>query len=237
MQRNKKRDRLVLLGVPVVTLVVVIVAVLAFGGGGGGKNEQPLAKPNRVASMLDGIPQDKLALGSPKAPVTLVEFADLQCPYCGHWARNTLPELIRKYVRPGKVRIEFRGLHFIGGDSTAALRVVLAAGLQNKLWQMTENLYEAQGTENSGWVNDELIRRIGARVPGLDTKKMLADAQSDDVTKEMDATTQLASSIGVDSTPTFFAGLKGEQLARVDIRSLDPSGIEPTLDELVARSS
>lgn len=232
MHRNKKRDRILLLGVPALTLVVVIV-VVAVVSSGGSKSKKPLAKPNQVASLIDGIPQDKLVLGSPNAPVTLVEFADLQCPFCGQWERNTLPELVRKYVRPGKVKIEFRGLHFIGDDSTKALRAVLGAGLQNKLWQMAENLYEAQGTENTGWVTDALIERVGGEIPGLDVKRMLKDAKSDDVTKEMNGTTQLANEIGVKSTPTFFAGRKGEKLSRVDISSLDPSGIEPALDKLL----
>ena len=49
-------------------------------------------------------------LGSPDAPVTLVEYADLQCPFCAEWARGTFPAIVDEYVRPGQVRIEFRGL-------------------------------------------------------------------------------------------------------------------------------
>ena len=72
--------------------------------------------------MLDGIPQDGIALGEPDAPVTLVEYADLQCPFCAEWALQTFPELVADYVRDGRLRIEFRGLTFIGPESEDALR-------------------------------------------------------------------------------------------------------------------
>jgi hypothetical protein len=52
-----------------------------------------------VESLFDGIPQDSDALGDPDAPVTLVEYADLQCPFCAQWASRTLPDLVEDYVR------------------------------------------------------------------------------------------------------------------------------------------
>lgn len=230
MERNKRRDRLVMLVVPAVTLAVVIVLVNVLSGG---HKRTKVIHPNQVARLLEGIPQHDLDLGSPDAPVTLVEFADPQCPFCGDWARQTLPVLVRKYVRPGKLKIQFRGLHFLGSDSETALRAVLAAGSQNKLWQVLENLYERQGQENSGWVTQALLREIGDAVPGLDAKQMLADSGSAPITKQLNETTQLAQAIGVNSTPSFFAARTGAKLDRVQIHSLDPAGIEPTLDRLL----
>lgn len=231
VQRSKRKDRIVMLVVPAVTLAVVIILVSVLGGG---HKRTKAAAPNQVAKLLQGIPQHDLVLGSPDAPVTLVEFADPQCPFCGDWARQTLPVIVRKYVRPGKVKIEFRGLHFLGADSEKALRAVLAAGTQSKLWQVLENLYERQGRENSGWVTDAFLRQVGNAVPGLDTKRMLADSSSAPITKQVNETTQLAQAIGVNGTPTFFAARKGAKLERVQISSLDPAGIEPTLDRLLA---
>ena len=69
--------------------------------------------------MFDGIPQDGVALGDPDAPITLVEFADLQCPFCAEWAIEALPVYVEDYVRTGQMRIEFRPLTFIGNDSVS----------------------------------------------------------------------------------------------------------------------
>lgn len=227
-----RRRRVLMLILPAAAVAVAIILVSVLRGGTPKKTHVQSAA--QVNALLKGIPQSKLVLGSPKAPVTLVEFADLQCPYCGEWERGALPTIVRKYVRPGKVKIEFRGLHFIGSDSEAALRAALAAGLQNRLWYVVENLYEQQGKENSGWVTDALLRQIGDSVPGLDTEKMMADRDAAAVTATIKENDQLASAVGVNSTPTFFAGRKGEKLEQVQVKSLDAAGIEPTLDRLLA---
>jgi protein-disulfide isomerase len=59
--------------------------------------------------------------------VTLVEFADLQCPFCAQYARDALPRLIDRYVRPGRIRMQLRLLSFIGPDSECAARVAAAS--------------------------------------------------------------------------------------------------------------
>ena len=119
-----------------VAAVAVLVGVSLVGGKSSSRPRRP--RPWRwapkTAALLAGIPQHGDTLGSPKAPVTLVEYADMQCPYCGEFARTTLPTLIRDYVRTGKVKIVFHGLEFVGPDSDTALRAVYAAGRQNKLW-------------------------------------------------------------------------------------------------------
>ena len=63
---------------------------------------------------LLGIPQAGVVLGDPNAPVTLVEWADLQCPFCREWSTAAFPALVHDYVRTGKLQIVFRGLAFLG---------------------------------------------------------------------------------------------------------------------------
>jgi hypothetical protein len=60
-------------------------------------------------------------LGNPNAPVTMIEFADLQCPFCRDYALNALPAIVQEYVRPGKVKLVFGGISFLArlGDRTA----------------------------------------------------------------------------------------------------------------------
>jgi protein-disulfide isomerase len=185
------------------------------------------------SSLFTGIPQHGNVVGSPKAPVTLVEYADLQCPYCGEFSRNALPTLVQQYVRSGKVKLEFRGLAFVGQESDVALRAALAAGAQNRLWIFIHLVYENQGTENTGWVTDSFIRSVANGVGGVDVSRLLTDSQSAAVTGKIDAAQQLATNDGVNSTPTFFVGRTGGALTKLDVASLDPAAFRPTLDGLL----
>jgi protein-disulfide isomerase len=60
--------------------------------------ETPTPQYVRYKIPTDGSP----SLGPDDAPITLVEFADPQCPYCAQWSQQTFPELVRDYVRPGQ---------------------------------------------------------------------------------------------------------------------------------------
>jgi protein-disulfide isomerase len=175
---------------------------------------------------LDGIPQEGRALGSPEADVTLVEYADLQCPACRAYTESYFPEIVDRYVRPGRVRTEFRGLAFIGPDSETALRWVLAAGLQNRLWHLQEALYRNQGGENSGWVTEELLRRLAGEIPGLDADRVLADAQGDEVSAQVAEAAAQAEAAEIRGTP----GLA------IQVGEGEPTTLEPGvgLSELTA---
>jgi protein-disulfide isomerase len=131
-----------------------------------------------VAAMLRGIPQNGIALGNPQAPVTMIEFSDPQCPYCGVWARDTLPSLVKDYVRTGKLRIEYRGIPFVGPDSGKLLSLAEAAGFQNKLWYVAELEFEKQGHENTGYATDSYLKEIVDSVPGLNTEKALSQSST-----------------------------------------------------------
>ena len=205
----------------------------------GSRGDSP-APPSTVAGsetnmLLEGIPQRGPAMGKPGAPVTLVEFADLQCPFCREWSQQAFPSVVREYVRPGKVRLVFRGLHFIGPDSEKALRFALAAGQQQKLWNAVDLLYENQGAENSGWVTDDLLREIGGAIPGLDVDQAFADMPTAPVTAQMSAAEELAVGLSVQETPSFAAGKTGDGLSLVDVSSLTVDGIKPALDSLLGQ--
>ncbi len=230
-------NRLLLL----VVLVGAIVAGVAIGvsvlGSGGTKSSGKVEGAAEVSRLFSGIPQHGLALGSSSAPVTLVEYADLQCPYCAQFAAGTLPALVERYVRPGSLRIEFRGIAFLGPESLAALRAVVAAGRQGRLWQMVDLLYRNQGDENSGWVTDDLLRAAGSRVRGLDVERMLGDRSLSSTMAAMNLAAQQASSLMGSRlrTPTFEIGRSGSALQRLDVPSLDPSAFAPAIDSLLGR--
>lgn len=187
----------------------------------------------KVDALFRGIPQHGVVLGRATAPVTLVEFADLQCPFCARWERTVLPDVVRRYVRTGMVRLVFSGVAFIGPASLTAFRTVLAAGFQNRLWNVVELLYLNQGRENSGWVTDTFLRRVAAAVPGLDVAAMLSARGSAAVERQRAAASQLASGVGVYETPFFAVGRTNESLRPLAVSALTLKAIEPSLDALL----
>jgi protein-disulfide isomerase len=106
--------------------VVVVVAVL-LAGGDSSDGDKGGGTPAATTSALRGVPQSGIALGSPDAPVTMVEFADLQCPFCKEYSENVFPELLKRYVRTGKLRLELQLLRFLGPDSDRLARAAAGA--------------------------------------------------------------------------------------------------------------
>jgi protein-disulfide isomerase len=177
--------------------------------------------------LFSGIPQEGLTLGRDNAPVTLVEYADLQCPYCAEWSLRTLPVLVSQYVRTGRLRIVFRGLAFIGPDSETALRTALAAGREGRLWDVVHGLYGRQGLENSGWVDDALDD------PSLDLEKFEKRRGEPWVDAQLEASRALGEAAGIRGTPSFQLGRTGGALELVRFDSLGPEGITPAIDALL----
>ena len=168
---------------------------------------------------LQGIPQAGNVLGSPSAPVTMIEWIDLQCPFCQQFAGETMPKIIADHVRTGKVKVEMRTLAFIGPDSERGRDALIAAGEQNKLFNFLQLLYTNQGTENTGWLDDEFIRRAAASIPGLDVPRLLEDRSSDSVRAQGEEFDAQGEAAGVQSTPTVMVGKSAEDAEIVQMSS------------------
>jgi len=212
---------LLIAGGAVVAVVVAIVLAVSLSGGGSSSTASVSVLPGAadVTRMFHGIPQSSNTLGGAKAPVTMIEYVDLQCPYCAEFESSVLPKLLTKYVRPGRLRIEQRLLAFIGPDSARGRDAALAAGLQSKQFNFTELLYFNQGPENTGWLDDRMIASAGSSVSGLRGPQMLADAGSSQVSDTAKALDEEAKAAGVSSTPTILVGKTGATPAPVSMRS------------------
>jgi len=231
--RIARRRRFTRLGAVLGAAAVVVAILVAVSSSGGGStastsssasSSAPVAGTQATRSLLNGIPQKGLTLGNANAPVRVLEFADLQCPFCRDYSLGVMPGLVQKYVRTGKVRMEFHALAFIGPDSVRAARVAEAAGRQNKLWDVADLAYHNQGKENSGWATDAKLRSIAAAVPGLDVNQVFAARNGAAVTAQLKAAGDLATSSGVNETPTFLVG-RGSSLKAVDAAGL-PAAIK-----------
>jgi protein-disulfide isomerase len=221
-QRRRASLRALLAVAGVVLLVGVAVGLVSALRGGSEKSSQtpPLAGVADARTLLDGIVQHGNVLGRPSAPLTLVEYADLQCPFCRDFGLQAEPSLIRRYVRTGRVKVVFRPLAFLGPDSVRGRNAVIAAGRQNKLFDVVQLLYANQGSENTGWLDDALVEAAAHSVPSLEVARLIADAGSPAVARRARAFDVRATMDGVRSTPTILVGKTGGALRRVDATQL-----------------
>lgn len=214
--RPSRRAVVFAFGIAIAAAAALIAVALISKSGSG---SAPTSATPVVA--LAGIPQNGAVLGSPAAKVTLIEYADQQCPACRRYTEEFFPTFVDEYVTPGKVKAEFRGFPFIGDDSIKAYRFLLAAARQNKLWNLQEALYRNQGGENSGWVTDDLLRRVAGEIPGLDVDALFADASTSSVEQAAAGAAEAASSAGIMGTPTFLIRIGDQQPYFVTFASLD----------------
>ncbi len=216
-------------------LTLTVMVVVNQSGARSEATARSAAKAGQVSDPYAGIPQDGLSLGRKDAPLTLVEFADLQCPFCRDYALQVFPLVVRDYVASGKVRVEFRDLAFLGPDSTKAARAAAAAGAQDKLWNFVDAFYANQGEENSGYVTDAFVDRLFRAIPGLDVAKAKAAAARGAGAGDVDAGRRLADRHGIDGTPAFLYGRTGGRLKPLKSDSLTFADFRAALDPLVGR--
>jgi protein-disulfide isomerase len=209
------RRRLRALGGILVAVVVVVAAMVAISSAGGRPNAATggrLMGATSSASLFAGIRQHGTLLGNPKAPLRVVEFADLQCPYCDEYSVQALPALVRDYVRTGKVSMRFENLSFIGPGSVAAGRAAAAAAQQNRLWNFIDLMYLNQGEENSSYVTPTYLRRLLDAVPGLNVPAALRASAAPSATAALTRANTVATQDGVNATPSFLIGKAGGPL-------------------------
>jgi protein-disulfide isomerase len=215
----RRRQRLWILG-GALLLAVAVVAIVALSAGK--DDDKPVAKKGEVIpgqvetnARFGGLPQRGIAVGDPRAPLTLVEFADLQCPFCRDYSTGVMPALVDRYVRSGKLRMEFRNVSFIGNDSLRGAQMAGAAAIQGKLWQFIDLFYLNQGGENTGYVTDEFLTRLASAIRGLDVQRALADRNLPSVQRGLTEAQTEWQVAGFDGTPAFLLGPTGRRMSAV----------------------
>lgn len=189
-------------GAAFLVLAVVLVLIVVNGSNGGDGGDTSLEGASEVNRSLQGVPQQGMLLGDPDAPVELVEFGDLQCPYCAAYAEEILPPVIASKVKQGQVKIDFRNFTIIGPDSTDAAAASLAAGAQGRGWNFVELFYRNQGGENSGYAADESFLEAVAEGAGVkDLDRWNEDRE--DLVAEVEEVTAEAQRLRLEGTPTF----------------------------------
>lgn len=189
------------------------------GGSGGSTSDQPTSNPFQDSSAqsfsgrtvidkptLAEIMQPagklpEISLGRPDAPVTIIKYASMTCPFCRQFQMEVFPELKRQYIDTGKVRLILREfpIGFQSGTATVALRCVPEA----KYFQVYDKLMRQQ----SAWVSQEVradpILKVAGEA-GLTREQFDGCRQNQDMIRELNAIKERGRTLGIVGTPNFF---------------------------------
>ena len=237
-QAARRRRTIQLGGVIGVAVVIVVVILLATSGGtksglvGGSK------EATAVTALIGGIPQSGNVLGNPNAPVTLKYFGDLECPICKEFTLGDLPTLIPKYVRTGKMKIEYHSMETATHEPETFRTqqiAALAAGKQNLGWDYIELFYHEQGEEDSGYVTENYLQGLAQQVPGLNLPDWSAARGEQAYAEQIKRDEQTVAQQGFTGTPSFLLGKSGGTLQQFKPESYtEPGTFETAINKLLS---
>jgi len=227
---NEVRNRrLVRLALGVTLLAAALAPLIAISvRGDGSRGGAPARPPNgvvdrKVAELLGGIPQQGDALGRPTAPVTLQVYSDLECLTERGWVLGLLPAIVGRFVRNGRVRIEFRSFKTDTLSSTTFIHeqaAALAAGAQSRAWNFVETFYYEQGKEYTPYATERYIDGIGAQVPGLRSAQWKRRRQAAVLNEQVVDDDKTVRELHIHDTPAFMVGRTGGPMEKLTGRHI-----------------
>jgi hypothetical protein len=191
-----------------------------------------------VQAAFAGVPEHGVALGDPRAPVTMRLLADPECPEARQFAVQLLPVLVRRWVRDGRLRIEYRGERAETVSAVLFLHqqmAVLAAGRQGRLWPYLELFYHDQGPEFTRYAQAWFLRGIAAEVPGLSPAEWARDRAAPALARRVTAEANIPRPEAIRRTPAFLIGPSGGRLRPLLHFTLtEPLAFEAAFEEALA---
>lgn len=179
--------------------------------------KKPAAQPKTRTLSI----QDRPVLGDPKAPVTLVELVDFQCPFCKRFFKNSYPLIKEKYIDKGLVRLVIKDLPLgFHGEARQAAQAAHCAGEQDAYWGMHDMIHGR---------NDKLDQaRLTAYAEELKLdltafKGCIASSRHLD---HIDSDALEANNAGISGTPSFIVGASApDSIAGTFIRGAQPYAV------------
>lgn len=194
--------------------------------------QAPAGPPDPVGVVLDvtGAPSK----GDKNAKYTVVEFSEYQCPFCGRHVRDTIPQLDKEYIQPGKVKYVFLDfpLESIHKNAFKAAEAGNCATEQGKFWEFHDRLFANQQKLEPAQLTEH------AKAVGLDAAKFQQCLDSGKYAAEVRKDIAEGGKAGVTGTPTTLIGLtqpNGKVKVLKAIRGAQQfTSFKATLDELLA---
>jgi len=205
---NPKRDYLLPASILVAAILISGSIVYLVGsrsdGGVRGEDSGQLAAIKETAPLKTS--DRDVILGDLEAPVTLIEFGDYQCPFCGRFFEQVELPLRENYIKSGKVKMVFRNFSFLGPESTDAAEAAECAKDQKQFWAYHDLIYQIEikdGRENNGNLDRDLFLKLADELK-LDHSAFASCFDSKKYAGQVEKDNDNARVLGVNSTPTTF---------------------------------
>ena len=196
--------------------ISVLISLLALGVGLFNtyqiKNEEVIFNSSRgkiesPEKIVNNLPPNAPFLGNPDAKLTVVEFGDFQCPFCGRFRNTTFPILKEKYIDTGKINFIYVDLAFLGQESKDAAEAAKCAYEQGKFWEYHDELYKNQKGKNSGAFSEINLKKF-AKDLNLNMSQFEICITDNKYDEYIEDEANLARRFGADVTPSLFIGKK-----------------------------
>lgn len=173
------------------------------------KQGQPVDDP-RAAEEEVGVARrdaaDVTAIGDVDAPLVLIEYSDYRCPFCGVFARDTMPLLQAEYIDTGQLRFEWRDFPVFGEESMDGAMAARAAGEQDLYWEYHDAMYEDAPERGHLEIDRKRVLAWAEEVGVPDLAEFESDLEDPDLRAAIEADTAEARTLGASGTPTFLIG-------------------------------
>lgn len=195
-------------------LAVVVVFLLGYmlasqsGSNQAAPQQAEKQQESPLAKLARRTPGDPLAIGKPDAPVVMLNYGDYRCPFCAKFSRDIEPELIKRYVDDGVLRLEWRDFPIFGEESLEAAKAGRAAADQGKFWQYLGAIYQAAPPRGHPSLPHDKLVDYAKQVGITDIPKFEADMNAPATMAAIQADANEGSETGVSSTPTFLVNGK-----------------------------
>jgi protein-disulfide isomerase len=162
---------------------------------------------NIINKLFSPVSANASALGDKKANITIVEFADYQCPFCAKFHKETKDSIMQNFVDTGEVKFLFKDLivNDLQKDKSSTLAAVASycAAEQGKYWEYNDELYKNSEDENTGWVTKDNLKQFANNIGIANIMKFSDCVDSEKYENIVNENNSLAKNIGLTSTPTF----------------------------------
>ncbi|MGW1680267.1 DsbA family protein [Saccharopolyspora sp. NPDC002376] len=203
---SAQRKRLnVIAGVLAAAIVGGLVYLLVpMGRSNESAPEQPgKARESPFATMARRTPGDPMALGRQDAPVVLIDYSDYRCPFCAKFTRDLEPELVKRYVDTGVLRIEWRDFPIFGAESFDVAKAGRAAAAQGKFWQFMGVVHRDAPPSGHPELPREKLVDYAGQAGVTDIPRFEADMDNPATLAAVQADAAEGSQLGVPTTPAF----------------------------------